>query len=88
MNLSDVRKRAFAMPLTQPAYPPGPSWFCDRESLILTSRTAPDTLHASDPILFTSMLTVSHVRASPALTPANRSPQVHPAMKLNAPCAA
>lgn len=49
MNISDVRNRAFAMPLTQPAYPPGPYRFCDREYLILTYRTDPDTLRAIVP---------------------------------------
>lgn len=44
MNQSDVRKRAFAMPLTQPAYPPGPYRFYDREFLILTYRTDPEKL--------------------------------------------
>ena len=39
MKASDVRDRAFAMPLTQPAYPPGPYRFCDREYLIITYRT-------------------------------------------------
>ena len=49
MNISDVRNRAFAMPLTQPAYPPGPYRFCDREYLILTYRTDPDALRAIVP---------------------------------------
>ena len=49
MNISDVRKHAFAMPLTQPAYPPGPYRFCDREFLILTYRTDPDKLRAIVP---------------------------------------
>jgi len=49
VNISDVRNRAFAMPLTQPAYPPGPYRFCDREYLILTYRTDPDALRAIVP---------------------------------------
>jgi acetoacetate decarboxylase len=44
MNADDVRGRAFAMPLTQPAYPPGPYRFCDREFLIITYRTDPKKL--------------------------------------------
>ena len=40
MNLDEVRKRAFAMPLTSPAFPPGPYRFIDREYLIITYRTA------------------------------------------------
>lgn len=39
MNATEVRERAFAMPLTQPAFPPGPYRFCDREFLVITYRT-------------------------------------------------
>lgn len=49
MNIADVRRHAFAMPLTQPAYPPGPYRFYDREFLILTYRTDPDLLRAIVP---------------------------------------
>jgi acetoacetate decarboxylase len=31
VKLEDVRKNAFAMPLTSPAYPPGPYRFINRE---------------------------------------------------------
>ena len=41
---SEVLKRAFAMPLTSPAYPPGPYRFVNREYLIVTYRTDPDAL--------------------------------------------
>jgi acetoacetate decarboxylase len=44
MNADEVRDRAFAMPLTQPAYPPGPYRFYDREFLIITYRTDPKKL--------------------------------------------
>ena len=44
MNASEVRERAFAMPLTQPAYPLGPYRFYDREFLIITYRTDPKKL--------------------------------------------
>ena len=44
MNEDEVRKRAFAMPLTSPAYPPGPYRFVDREYLIITYRTDPQKL--------------------------------------------
>lgn len=44
MNERDVVRNAFAMPLTSPAYPPGPYRFVDREFLIVTYRTDPDTL--------------------------------------------
>ncbi|MBP0590781.1 acetoacetate decarboxylase [Paraburkholderia sp. LEh10] len=44
MTESEVRDRAFAMPLTSPAFPPGPYRFVDREFLIITYRTDPDAL--------------------------------------------
>src|SRR5207302_6319325 len=49
MKQGDVRKRAFAMPLTSPAYPPGPYRFVDREYLIITYRTDPAKLRAVVP---------------------------------------
>jgi acetoacetate decarboxylase len=45
----EVRKNAFAMPLTSPAYPPGPYRFVDREFLIITYRTDPEKLRAVVP---------------------------------------
>jgi acetoacetate decarboxylase len=39
-----VRSKAFAMPLTSPAYPVGPYRFSHREYLIITYRTDPDKL--------------------------------------------
>jgi acetoacetate decarboxylase len=39
MNQNDVRSRAFAMPLTSPAYPPGPYRFRQREYLVIAYRT-------------------------------------------------
>lgn len=44
MTESEVRANAFAMPLTSPAYPPGPYRFVDREFLIITYRTDPKRL--------------------------------------------
>ncbi|HYL48931.1 MAG TPA: acetoacetate decarboxylase, partial [Stellaceae bacterium] len=44
MKATDVRARAFAMPLTSPAYPPGPYRFVNREFLIITYRTDPEVL--------------------------------------------
>jgi acetoacetate decarboxylase len=44
MNENDVRGRAFAMPLTSPAYPIGPYRFDNREYLIITYRTDPGKL--------------------------------------------
>lgn len=49
MKETDVRARAFAMPLTSPAYPVGPYRFYDREFLIITYRTDPEALRALVP---------------------------------------
>lgn len=49
MNADDVRSRAFAMPLTSPAYPVGPYRFVDREFLIITYRTDAARLRALVP---------------------------------------
>ena len=49
MKESDVRARAFAMPLTSPAFPPGPYRFRQREYLIIAYRTDPDKLRALVP---------------------------------------
>jgi acetoacetate decarboxylase len=49
MNEEEVRRRAFAMPLTSPAYPVGPYRFIDREYLIITYRTDPAKLAALVP---------------------------------------
>jgi acetoacetate decarboxylase len=49
MREHEVRKRAFAMPLTSPAFPPGPYRFVDREYLIITYRTDPEKLRAVVP---------------------------------------
>ncbi len=49
MKQADVAKRAFAMPLTSPAYPPGPYRFIDREFFVITYRTDPEKLRAVVP---------------------------------------
>jgi acetoacetate decarboxylase len=49
MKERDVLERAFAMPLTSPAYPPGPYRFVNREYLIITYRTDPEKLRAVVP---------------------------------------
>jgi acetoacetate decarboxylase len=41
---SEVKDRAFAMPLTSPAFPPGPYRFVNREFFIITYRTDSDAL--------------------------------------------
>ena len=49
MNATDLRERAFAMPFTSPAFPPGPYRFVDREFLVVTYRTDPEALRAVVP---------------------------------------
>jgi len=49
MTEDDVRKNAFAMPLTSPAYPCGPYRFVNREYLIISYRTDPEALAAVIP---------------------------------------
>jgi acetoacetate decarboxylase len=49
MHERDVQNRAFAMPLTAPAFPPGPYRFVNREYLIVTYRTDIDRLRALVP---------------------------------------
>jgi len=49
MHEKEVLERAFAMPLTNPSYPPGPYRFVNREYLIITYRTDPQKLRAIVP---------------------------------------
>lgn len=49
MTEEEVRARAFAMPLTSPAFPPGPYRFINREFFIITYRTDPAALAAVIP---------------------------------------
>jgi len=49
VKIEEVRKRAFAMPLTSPAFPPGPYRFINREYLVITYRTDPAALEAVVP---------------------------------------
>lgn len=49
LNEHEVRQRAFAMPLTSPAFPPGPYRFSNREFFIVTYRTDPDALRGVIP---------------------------------------
>lgn len=49
MNEREVRERAFAMPLTNPAYPKGPYRFTGREFMIITYRSDPERLRAIVP---------------------------------------
>jgi acetoacetate decarboxylase len=54
MKIDEVKARAFAMPLTSPAFPPGPYRFVDREYLIITYRTDPAALErvVPEPLTF------------------------------------
>ncbi len=49
MNIDDIQRTAFAMPLTNPSYPPEPYRFVNREFLILRYRTDLDALRAVVP---------------------------------------
>jgi acetoacetate decarboxylase len=59
MKETEVRQRAFAMPLTSPAYPPGPYRFRQREFLIITYRSdekrlreiVPEPLQFDEPLV-------------------------------------
>ncbi len=59
MKAADVRRTAYAMPLTSPAYPVGPYRFYQREFLIITYRTdpkklrelVPEPLEVEDPLV-------------------------------------
>jgi acetoacetate decarboxylase len=49
MKLEQVRKQAFAMPLTNPSYPPAPYRFRNREYIVISYRTDPEALAAVVP---------------------------------------
>ena len=44
MKIDDVRRNAYSMPLTSPAYPPGPYRFFNREYFVITYRTDPEAI--------------------------------------------
>ena len=46
MDIAAVKQRAFAMPLTSPAFPKGPYRFINREYFIITYRTTPEAIAA------------------------------------------
>ena len=58
MKIKDVKRRAFAMPLTSPAFPPGPYRFVNREYLIISYRTDLDALErvVPEPLMVTEPL--------------------------------
>jgi acetoacetate decarboxylase len=49
MKLADIPRNAFAMPMTSPAFPPGPYRFTRREFLVITYRTDMAALRAVVP---------------------------------------
>jgi acetoacetate decarboxylase len=49
MKIEEIRRSAYAMPLTNPAFPRGPYRFFNREYLIITYRTDRDALRAVVP---------------------------------------
>ena len=59
MKESEVRERAYSMPLTSPAFPRGPYRFVDREYMIVTYRTdlgklkalVPEPLQVEEPLV-------------------------------------
>ncbi len=44
MKIEEIRRRAYSMPLTSPAFPRGPYRFFDREFFIITYRTDPEAI--------------------------------------------
>jgi acetoacetate decarboxylase len=70
MKIDDVKRRAFAMPLTSPAFPSGPYRFVNREFLIITYRTDPDALRevVPEPLQFTEPLVKYEFIRAPSLT--------------------
>ena len=55
MKLANVRAKAFAMPLNDPAYPRGPYKFYNREFVVITYRTDVDALREVVPEPLVSM---------------------------------
>jgi acetoacetate decarboxylase len=49
MKLTEMREKAFAMPLNDPAYPKGPYKFYNREFVVITYRTDIDELRQAVP---------------------------------------
>jgi acetoacetate decarboxylase len=49
MKIEDVRRNAYSMPLMNPAFPPGPYRFFNREYFVITYRTDPEALAAVVP---------------------------------------
>src|SRR5689334_5631022 len=49
MKIDDVRRTAYSMPLTNPAFPMGPYRFFNREFFVIAYRTDPEALAAVVP---------------------------------------
>lgn len=49
MDIDEVRRRAYAMPLNNPSFPKGPYRFYDREFVVITYRTSLEALQAVVP---------------------------------------
>ena len=49
MKIDDVRRTAYSMPLTNPAFPMGPYRFFNREFFVISYRTDPEALAAVVP---------------------------------------
>src|SRR6201997_462721 len=49
MKIDDVRRNAYSMPLNNPAFPPGPYRFFDREYFIITYKPDPEARAAVVP---------------------------------------
>jgi len=49
MKIDDVRRSAYSMPLNNPAFPPGPYRFYNREYFVITYKTDPEALAAVVP---------------------------------------
>ena len=70
MKESEVRERAFAIPLTNPSFPPGPYRFYNREYFTITYRTDRDALEAvvPEPLVFTDPIVKFEVIRMPDST--------------------
>ena len=49
MKIADIRAKASAMPLTNPAYPKGPYRFYNREFMVITYETDPEVIRHQMP---------------------------------------
>ena len=66
----EIRRNAFAMPFTSPAYPVGPYRFFQREFFIVTYRTDPDKLAKMVPAPLEPAIRSSSSSSSGCLIPA------------------